>query len=154
LGTALVGARAVAHPAQVELIRPGDQQIARFRGLRFGDEVEAPHYRPVPTHHRLGAYNDPFYYYYYDPYYDFMSWVMIDSMLHHHHHYWDSPHVHVYEPSGAELSASSLGDGWGGSDAVSFDDGQLSVDSSIPDHDDRHSLFGGDATASSDSSSG
>src|SRR5262249_23089855 len=140
LGGALVGARVSTQPATVRIIRPGAQQMGRFRKLRFGDGVEAPRYRAVPTYQRAGAYADPFYYYYYDPYYDFMSWVMLDSMMH--DHYWASPSVQVID-TGGQLVGTGDGihaatDGWAGRDVVSFDgsDGSLAVASSIPDADD------------------
>jgi hypothetical protein len=117
----LVGATVTAAPAVVEIIRPRTEQIGRFRNLRFGDEVVEPHYRGVPTHHRVGAYADPFFYYYYDPYYDFMSWVMLDSLMH--HQTWHSPYVHFVDTDGYELGTSAtlstVSDGWAGSDAVS-----------------------------------
>jgi len=145
----LVGARTRVHPATVQIIRPGAQQLGRFRKLPFGRDVSRPHYRPVPTYQRSGAYADPFFYYYYDPYYDFMSWVMLDAMLH--QHYWHSPAVHVVDTSGAVIGSgaeieAATGDWAGG--AVTVDSGGVSVDSSVPDLDDRQSSW-----FSSDSSS-
>src|SRR5204863_4977352 len=98
LGLTLVGARAKVRPATVQIIRPGPQQLGRFRKLPFGSDVARPHYRPVPTYQRSGAYADPFFYYYYDPYYDYMSWIMLDTMLH--QHYWHSPAIQVVDTSG------------------------------------------------------
>jgi hypothetical protein len=134
---ALVGARVVAEPARIELIRPGPEQIARFRQLGFGDDVEDPAYRPVPTMQRHGAYADPYYYYYRDPYYDFMSFMLVSSMIS--GMAWHSPHVYVVDPSGAPLftgadASAHAGDAWAGADAVSFNaDGGVNVDPSIPD---------------------
>ena len=105
LGLALVGARARTEPAAVQIIMPGAKQIGGFRKLAFGDGVQEPRYRPVPTYQRGGAYADPFFYYYYDPYYDFMSWVMLDSMLY--QHTWQSPNVLVVSPAGDALGTGS-----------------------------------------------
>jgi len=143
LRTTLVGARATAQPAVVQIIRPGASQLGRFRKLAFGGGVERPHYRPVPTYQRSGAYADPFFYYYYDPYYDFMSWVMLDAMLH--QHYWASPAIQVVDTSGTLVGtgaeASLATDAWAGRDAVTVGSDSLSVDSSIPDLDDRSSSW-------------
>jgi hypothetical protein len=138
LGRALVGARTTAHPAIVQIIRPDAPQLARFRRLPFGGEVEAPRYRAVPTYQRAGAYADPFYYYYYDPYYDFMNWAMLDSMMH--NAYWQSPAVLVVNPAGDALGTgdhlATVTDRWAGRDAVTFDGGgTVAVSDSIPDYD-------------------
>jgi hypothetical protein len=103
-------------PASVQIIRPDARQISRFRELGFGDSVSEPAYRPVPTRQRYGAYADPFYYYYYDPYYDFMSWVLVDSMI---HSAWHPGYVHVVDPGGAFLysgdqAVNYANDGWVG----------------------------------------
>ena len=134
LDRTLVGARATAQPATLQIIAPGQQQLARFRNLPFGDDVESPHYRAVPTYQRAGAYADPFYYYYYDPYYDLMNWVMLDAMLH--TQAWHSPSVYVVDPGGNFLGTGATIDAatanWAGRDAVGFDDGGVTVADSIP----------------------
>jgi uncharacterized membrane protein YgcG len=149
LGLTLVGARASAQPAVVQIIRPGASQLGRFRKLAFGGGVERPHYRPVPTYQRSGAYADPFFYYYYDPYYDFMSWVMLDAMLH--HHYWASPAIQVVDTSGTFVGTGAqpdlVTDAWAGRDAVTVGSDSLSVDSSVPDLDDRQSSWFSDASS-------
>jgi hypothetical protein len=146
----LVGARATAQPATVQIIRPGAPQLGRFRKLAFGGGVERPHYRPVPTYQRSGAYADPFFYYYYDPYYDFMSWVMLDAMVH--QHYWQSPAIQVVDTSGTLLGTGDqpdlATDAWAGRDAVTVGSDALSVDSSVPELDDRQSSwFSSDSNA-------
>jgi hypothetical protein len=80
LGSVLTGARVGVDPARLQVIRPGPRQVGRFRHLQFGANVQRPTYRPAPARARLGAYADPFYYYYYDPYYDFMTYVLLDTM--------------------------------------------------------------------------
>jgi hypothetical protein len=161
LGKALVGAaRVQTYPATVRIIAPEERQVARFRKLRFGNDVEGPRYRAVPTYQRAGAYADPFYYYYYDPYYDFMSWVMLDSMLH--HQYWNVPTVQVIDTGGNMLgtgdAVESATSRWAGRDAVSFgDDGGLQIASSIPGADTGHTsswFGGGDSSSGGDSSWG
>jgi uncharacterized membrane protein YgcG len=150
LSLTLVGARARVEPAVVQIIRPGAPQLGRFRKLAFGGGVERPHYRPVPTYQRSGAYADPFFYYYYDPYYDFMSWVMLDSMLH--QHYWHSPTIQVVDTSGALVGTgaqvdTATGD-WAGRDAVTVGSDGVAVDSSIPALDDtRSDWFSSDASS-------
>jgi hypothetical protein len=132
---ALTGAKVWREPSWIQIIRPSVEQIGRFRQLGFDDHVEEPHYRPVPTHHRSGAYADPFYYYYYDPYFDLVQfWIvsaMVDDAL------WRSPDVHVVDRGGQELftghavHADAL---WAGAGAVGLDDaGALHVHESIPD---------------------
>jgi hypothetical protein len=135
LDRTLIGARATAAAATVQIVAPGQQQLARFRNLPFGDQVESPHYRAVPTYQRAGAYADPFYYYYYDPYYDLMNWVMLDAMLH--THAWHSPSVYVVDPGGNYLGTGDTIDAatanWAGRDTVGFDaQGGVTVDDSIP----------------------
>jgi len=161
----LVGARATAEPATLQIVAPGKQQLARFRNLPFGSEVEGPHYRAVPTYQRAGVYADPFYYYYYDPYYDLMNWMVLDSMLH--THAWHSPMVHVVDPGGAMLGTGDNIDlataDWAGRDTVGFDDrGNLSVADSIPSVDTSSGSgwsgeggggWGGSDTSASDSGS-
>jgi len=147
LATALIGAKVSATPASVQIIRPDALQLHRFRGLGFGDEVQSPQYRPVPSMQRAGAYADPFYYYYYDPYYDFMSYVLVDSMLH--QAAWHSPHVHVVDPAGTQLftgnqALAHAGDSWVGNDAISFDVGgglNVSDTVAVPDNDRRSSSW-------------
>lgn len=131
----LVGARVRTEPAVVELIRPAEGQIAKFRNLGFGINSEDTRYRPVPTRHKRGAYADPFYYYYFDPYYDFMTFVILADMLH--HHSLHTPDVRVVEPTGEVLytgdQAGQTGAMWAHTDAVSYaDDGSLDVADSIP----------------------
>jgi hypothetical protein len=137
----LRGTRTQAHPAVVRIIRPGIEQLARFRKLPFGANIERPHYRPVPTYLRSGAYADPFFYYYHDPYYDLMNWVMLDSMLHQGH--WRSPAVEVIAPSGVPLGNGAdltrATHAWEGRDTVSIRPDRVTVDPSIPDPDDHHS---------------
>jgi hypothetical protein len=134
LRTSIAGAKVTALAAEIRLIAPESPQIARFRRLGFGGEIEEPGYRALPTYRRAGAYADPFYYYYYDPYYDFTNWLMLDTLLH--HSYAHASLVHVVDPRGAELftaDAAPAGGLWG-SDVVSFDGaGQIAVDPSIPD---------------------
>ena len=136
LGRHIVGATTRREPAIVEIIRPEAKQFARFRELGFGDDVQEPSYRPVPTHRRNGAYADPFFYYYHDPYYDFTSWVMMDMMLRH-GCYHDS-YVHVVSPGGAALhtgtDASPSSAAWAGASAVAVDPSGsgVFVDDSIP----------------------
>jgi hypothetical protein len=131
LGSALIGAKVESDAALVQLIRPDARQIGQFNKLGFGDEVQRPEYRPVPTLQRGGAYADPFYYYYHDPYYDYMNYVLVSSMLH--QSLWHSHHVHVVDPSGAHLysgdqAAAHTNDSWVGNDAVSYDsNGQLAL---------------------------
>jgi hypothetical protein len=80
LGAELPGARIAVEPVRLQLIRPGVKQVGRFRHLQFGANVQRATYRPAPARQRLGAYADPFYYYYYDPYYDFMTFILLDTM--------------------------------------------------------------------------
>ena len=153
LGLTLVGARAKVRPTTVQIIRPGPQQLGRFRKLPFGSGVARPHYRPVPTYQRSGAYADPFFYYYYDPYYDYMSWIMLDAMLH--QHYWHSPAIQVVDTSGSLVGTGDrldvATDSWAGRDAVTVGDDGISVDSSVPDLDDRQSgWFSSDASSAVD----
>jgi hypothetical protein len=132
---ALTGAKVWCEPSWIQIIRPSVEQIGRFRQLGFDAHVQEPHYRPVPTQHRSGAYADPFYYYYYDPYYDLVQFWIVSAMLE--HALWHSPDVHVVDRGGQELftghavHADTL---WAGGGAVSFDDaGTLHVHESIPD---------------------
>jgi hypothetical protein len=138
----LPGARVEVVDAQVQIVRPGQRELARFRGLRFGRDVVEPSYRPVPTQARAGAYADPFVYFYYDPYWDFTSYLLIDSMLHLHH--WHTPDVVVVDPSGAPLFDGAHVDAGeaGLLDAVSVGD-DVSVSSVVPDQ----SGWGGDFVA-------
>jgi hypothetical protein len=160
LGAALereiVGARVLVDRAEVKVVRPGARQIAKFGKLGFGGSVAQAQYRPTPSAARTGAYADPFVYYWYDPYWDLTSWILIDAMLHDHH--WShASHVHVVDGGGSELftgaSASdyaSSADGWG-SDAVSFTDDGVSVDTSaLPSDGDGGSSSWGDGWGSSD----
>jgi hypothetical protein len=129
----LVGANVTRDDAVVQIIRPDRRQIGKFGDLQFGAFVRAPQYRAVPTTQRAGAYADPFYYYYYDPYYDFMSYMLVDSMIH--DAMWSSPHVHVVDPTGSMLftgdqAAGHANDNWVGHDAVQVTDGGVIVDNS------------------------
>ncbi len=143
LRTSLAGARVKSEAAVIQLIRPEADQIARFRGLGFGNDVSAPAYRPVPTLQRNGAYADPYYYYYYDPYYDFMSWVLISNMMSPSYGYgygygYGGPSIYVVDPGGNALftgatASQHSGDGWVGGGAVSFDgSGSVAVADTIP----------------------
>lgn len=137
LSVVLVGARVTREPATTRLVRPEGRQIGRFRRLGFGDGVQAPKYRAVPTTQRHGAYHDPFYYHYYDPYYDLTTYLMLDAMMH--HHAWGSPHLHVVDPAGHHLfsgdappTSTDAAAAWAGAGAVSFSEsGALEVDHSI-----------------------
>ncbi|HEX9295551.1 MAG TPA: hypothetical protein VF881_06940 [Polyangiaceae bacterium] len=157
LRTSIVGTKVSVGRADIRLIQPEAPQVARFRKLGFGEHVEEPTYRGLPTYQRAGAYADPFYYHYYDPYYDFTNWILIDAMLHSPYGY--AHHVHVVDPRGTELytaDAAPIGAGWG-SNAVSFDDsGNVVVDPSIADAHSGGGLFdafdvGGSSASSSDS---
>lgn len=131
LERALIGSKVSQEEAVVQLIRPDRRQISRFPSLGFGDEVQSPVYRPVPTLQRAGAYADPFYYYYHDPYYDYMNFVLVSSMVN--NAIWHSHHVHVVDPGGTQLFSGDqvtahANDGWVGQDAVSYDiGGQLAL---------------------------
>jgi hypothetical protein len=135
LGPALVGSKVACEGAVVQLIRPDRGQIGRFSKLTFGEEVQSPEYRPVPTQQRAGAYADPFYYYYHDPYYDYMSYVLVDAMVQ--DALWHSHHVQVVDPAGSLLfsgdqAAVHANDGWIGRDAVSYDTGgQLALSDAV-----------------------
>ena len=132
----MVSAKVWCDPSKIQLIRPNKKQIGNFRNLKFGNDVQRPTYRAVPTRQRHGAYADPFYYYYYDPYYDYTSWLMYDAMLH--HDAWHHEHVCVVEPSGDMLftgteAATHVDDSWDGAGAVTYDTaGGMCVDESIP----------------------
>jgi len=133
LRSKLVGAKVTREDATVQVIRPDRQQISKFGSLGFGNDVRAPQYRAVPTMQRAGAYADPFYYYYYDPYYDFMNYLLIDSMIH--DMAWHSNYVQVVEPTGAPLlsgtdAANHANDNWVGHDAVDYSSGGVVVDDS------------------------
>lgn len=154
LGLALVGAKVASEAALVQLIRPDRGQIGRFGKLPFGDEVESPEYRPVPTLQRAGAYADPFYYYYHDPYYDYMSYVLVDAMVR--DSLWHSQHVHVVDPTGSLLfsgdqAGGHANDGWVGQDAVSYDtSGQLALSDTVNwSDDDRHRSWASSSSSSS-----
>jgi hypothetical protein len=134
LRTSIVGAKVRTASAEIRLVAPEPPQMARFRRLGFGDDVEEPAYRGLPTYQRAGVYADPFYYYYYDPYYDLTNWLLLDTLLRHQYAY--APMVHVVDPRGAELFTADAApaDGLWGSDAISFDRaGELVVDQTIPD---------------------
>lgn len=160
LSSVLAGARVSREAAAVQLVRPDARQIGNFRRLEFGDRVRQPTYRAVPTMQRHGAYNDPFYYHYYDPYYDFTTYLLVDSMLH--SHTWHSPHVHVVDPAGHPLftgdtAPSSGGDGWIGTDAVTFGEGgELAVSESIrePAAQEGSSWLGGSSGSGGDAGEG
>ena len=159
LGSALVGARVACEDAVVQLIRPDRGQIGRFGQLPFGDEVQSPEYRPVPTLQRAGAYADPFYYYYYDPYYDYMNYVLVDAMVR--DSMWQSQYVHVVDPAGTMLfsgdqAAVHANDGWVGRDAVTYDtSGQLALSDTVnwSDDDQSRSSSSFDSSTSSCSTS-
>jgi hypothetical protein len=135
LRATLIGSKVQVDQAVVQVIRPNAEQIGRFRNLPFGDQVAEPAYRPVPTMQRQGAYADPFYYYYYDPYYDFMSFVLVDSMIH--DAMWHSHYVHVVDPYGHLLftgydAPMYVNDGWIGHHAIGYGGGgDLYVNDSI-----------------------
>ncbi len=160
LQQSLVGARVKPLPAHATLIRPGKQQISRFRKLGWGADVQATRYRPVPTARGAGAYQDPYFYYWYDPYYDFTTFLMYDAMLH--HGALHDPTVIVVAPDGTPLhsgaDAAAYAPSWEGNGAVGVaPDGSLAVDSSIPDAAgsgdpvaDASTGWGGSDTASSD----
>ena len=135
LASVLRGARVTREASSTELVRPDARQVGRFRKLGFGDRVQAPRYRAVPTTQRHGAYADAFYCHYYDPYYDLTSYLLVDAMVH--HGAWRSPDVHVVDPEGCRLfagdAAPRTGEGWACAGAVSFGDGgDLEVSRSIP----------------------
>jgi hypothetical protein len=161
LGQVLVGAKVTHEDASVQLIRPDAQQIRRFDQLGFGEDVESPAYRPVPTLQRAGAYADPFYYYYYDPYYDYMNFILVDAMMH--ESLWQSPHVMVVDPIGTPLfsgldAGSYANDGWIGHDAVNYDSqGNLALNDDLSswsndDHSDSTSSCGSSSSSCSTSS--
>lgn len=112
-------------------------QLARFRTLRFGDDVQEPGFRAAPTRGRRGSYHDPFFYYYHDPYYDYVHWVMLDSMLH--QHTWNHAHVQVVDPGGEVVGSGDhlapVQACWAEQqDVVSYaDDGSVVVDACVPE---------------------
>jgi hypothetical protein len=164
LQPALVGSKVAHEPAVVQLIRPGRQQIGRFAALPFGDEVQSPEYRPLPTQQRAGAYADPFYYYYHDPYYDYFNYVLIQSMFQQSVLQqsvlqqsqlagWHSQHVQVVDPTGTPLFNGEQAplhahDTWIGHDAVSYTPAgeiELSAAASEPDDDRQRNWMAGSA---------
>jgi hypothetical protein len=163
LGPALVGSKVACEDALVQLIRPDRGQISRFGKLAFGDEVQSPEYRPVPTLQRAGAYADPFYYYYHDPYYDYMNYVLVDAMIHNvmmQSAMSQSHYVQVVDPAGTMLfsgdqAALHANDSWIGNDAVSYDSGgQLMLSDAVSwSDDDRNQSWASFASSSSTCSS-
>ncbi len=142
LGRALPGSRVSAQPAHVQLIRQESRQLRRFGKLGWGAAATPPHYRPVPTQARSGAYADPFYYYWHDPYWDFANYMMLDAVLH--HGGWHSPEVVVVNPEGERLYSADQAetyqnDPWVGSGLVSVSGDGVGVSESLP----QDSSFGG-----------
>lgn len=104
LGGTLPGARVGVEPARIQLIRPGTKQVARFRYLGFGNDVQRPTYRPAPARERHGAYADPFYFYYFDPYYDFMTFILLDDMASQ-GYAWNDTRLSIVDDAGRDLTA-------------------------------------------------
>ncbi|MBM3227086.1 MAG: hypothetical protein FJZ47_25240 [Candidatus Tectomicrobia bacterium] len=135
LRMAIPGAEVHSTPAQVSLIWPDDRNIARFRQLHFGEAIDEPRYRPVPTRQRYGAYNDPYYLYYHDPYYDLTNWLLLDSLFR--RPTWSASTVHVVHGDGTMVDMqqhpSTAASAWA-SEIVQFDaTGALHVSDTIAD---------------------
>ena len=154
LGRALPGSRVNVQPAHVQLIRQESRQLRRFGKLGWGSQATTPHYRPVPTQARSGAYADPFYYYWHDPYWDFTNYLMLDAVLH--HGGWHSPEVVVVNPEGQQLYTADQAethqhDPWVGSGLVSVGDHGVGVSESLPE---QNSWGGSDLAAGSERGGG
>jgi len=111
-------------------------QLATLRHLKFGDQVVPPAYRPSPLIERKGLFADRFLYFYYDPYYNYLNWIVLDSLVQ--DGAWKSPLVRIVEPGGVVVGT---GDKLGGDEApfqapkdlVIFDvDGNLVVSERVP----------------------
>lgn len=104
VGSSLPGAQVSVEAARIQLIRPGEKQIARFRYLGFGKDVQRPTYRPAPARERVGAYADPFYFYYFDPYYDFMTFTLLDDMATR-GYAWSDTRLTIVDEAGRDVTA-------------------------------------------------
>lgn len=133
LARAFPGGRAWANPSFLEVTRLGPEEVARFRALRFGDEVEAPVYRATPAKAEERTRGDPFHHYFRDPHYDLACWALLSAVEG--DGAWHGATLRIVEPSG-EVVATARGATLPRSvlfavppDAVTFtEDGGLYVD--------------------------
>jgi hypothetical protein len=130
------GARAHRGTTSIRIIVPGRRQVARLRHLTFGVSLRAPVYRALPSHERVGAYDDPFYRHLYSPYYDLLSWIVAGEVL---GGCWPRPDVELVQPGGQEIATGDQVEALSPDalevprDAVRVDErGDLVVDASIP----------------------
>lgn len=124
-------------PVEIELIRPGPVQVARFRHLGFGGFVRSTSYRAKPSRRREGAFDRPFYHYYFDPYFGLATWLLLQGMVR--QGAWPSERIVVVDTAGERLfdGASAQGQGELGfevaADAVSLSETEIEVAKSVPE---------------------
>lgn len=115
----------------LRVVVPGPTQVARFRNLGFGRALRPRAYRPKAKEKRPGAYDEPQVYYYFDPYHDLLSWVVAKEVV---AARFRGPAMKVVDRSGNPLPIGPGAEAkWEvPTDAVSIEDGKLTVDDRVP----------------------
>lgn len=106
VGERLPDARSKPGPVSVRVVAPGVRQVGRFRHLGFKELRRGTAYNALPTHERIGAYDDPLTSHYYSPYQDLFDWIALGEILAGH---WNRPDVEVLHPTGVHLFRGSEG---------------------------------------------
>lgn len=109
------------------VVVPGPTQVGRFRTLGFGRTLRARSYRPRASETRVGAYDEPHVYYFFDPYHDLLSWIVARQIE---VQQWAGPAMALVDRQEATLDGRAQ---WEVPfDAVTFEDGTLNVDDTVP----------------------
>ena len=95
-------------PAQMRIVVPGPDQVARFSSLKFGSDLPGIEYSARPVPRGDGAYDNPHVKHFFDPYHALLAWIMtrgiVDKGL------WRRPDVKLIHPRGIVLATASDAD--------------------------------------------